>query len=81
MNYPETLAWLYAQLPMYQRVGAAGFKKGLGNTLALAEALAFARPAEALALYHVSFDRQAIWPDSEPGELLVEIFEPWLEPT
>jgi dihydrofolate synthase/folylpolyglutamate synthase len=39
MNYPETLAWLYAQLPMYQRVGAAGFKKGLGNTLALAEAL------------------------------------------
>lgn len=39
MNYPETLNWLYAQLPMYQRVGAAGFKKGLGNTLALAEAL------------------------------------------
>ncbi len=39
MTYPETLAWLYAQLPMYQRVGAAGFKKGLGNTQALAEAL------------------------------------------
>jgi dihydrofolate synthase/folylpolyglutamate synthase len=39
MDYPETLAWLYAQLPMYQRVGAAGFKKGLGNTEALAEAL------------------------------------------
>ncbi|NML64256.1 bifunctional folylpolyglutamate synthase/dihydrofolate synthase [Hymenobacter sp. RP-2-7] len=39
MNYSETLAWLYAQLPMYQRVGAAGFKKGLGNTEALAEAL------------------------------------------
>ena len=39
MTYPETLAWLYAQLPMFQRVGAAGFKKGLGNTLVLAEAL------------------------------------------
>ncbi|QKG52464.1 bifunctional folylpolyglutamate synthase/dihydrofolate synthase [Hymenobacter sp. BRD67] len=39
MNYQETLAWLYAQLPMYQRVGAAGFKKGLGNTEALAAAL------------------------------------------
>jgi dihydrofolate synthase/folylpolyglutamate synthase len=39
MTYSETLAWLYAQLPMYQRVGAAGFKKGLGNTEALAEAL------------------------------------------
>ena len=39
MTYSETLAYLYAQLPMYQRVGAAGFKKGLGNTLALAEAM------------------------------------------
>jgi len=39
MDYQETLAWLYAQLPMYQRVGAAGFKKGLGNTEALAAAL------------------------------------------
>ena len=39
MNYSETLAYLYEQLPMFQRVGAAGFKKGLGNTVALAEAL------------------------------------------
>ena len=39
MTYPETLAWLYAQLPMYQRVGAAGFKKGLGNTEALLAAM------------------------------------------
>ncbi|PJJ60391.1 bifunctional folylpolyglutamate synthase/dihydrofolate synthase [Hymenobacter chitinivorans] len=39
MTYPETLAYLYDQLPMFQRVGAAGFKAGLGNTLALAEAL------------------------------------------
>jgi dihydrofolate synthase/folylpolyglutamate synthase len=39
MTYSETLAYLYDQLPMFQRVGAAGFKKGLGNTLALAEAM------------------------------------------
>ncbi|MBH8557113.1 bifunctional folylpolyglutamate synthase/dihydrofolate synthase [Hymenobacter negativus] len=39
MTYQETLTYLYEQLPMFQRVGAAGFKKGLGNTLALAEAL------------------------------------------
>lgn len=38
VTYVETLAYLYEQLPMYQRVGAAGFKKGLGNTLSLAEA-------------------------------------------
>ncbi|OGX87022.1 bifunctional folylpolyglutamate synthase/dihydrofolate synthase [Hymenobacter glacialis] len=39
MTYQETLAYLYDQLPMFQRVGAAGYKKGLGNTLALAEAM------------------------------------------
>ena len=39
MTYAETLTYLYEQLPMFQRVGAAGYKKGLGNTLALAEAL------------------------------------------
>ncbi|UOQ51630.1 bifunctional folylpolyglutamate synthase/dihydrofolate synthase [Hymenobacter cellulosivorans] len=39
MNYAETLAYLYDQLPMFQRVGAAGFKAGLGNTLALAETM------------------------------------------
>ena len=35
MNYQETLAYLYNQLPMYQRVGSVAFKKDLTNTLAL----------------------------------------------
>lgn len=35
MNYNETLAFLYEQLPMYQRVGAAAFKKDLTNIKAL----------------------------------------------
>ena len=39
VTYSETLTYLYEQLPMFQRVGMAGFKKGLGNTLVLAEAL------------------------------------------
>ncbi|SHJ22045.1 dihydrofolate synthase / folylpolyglutamate synthase [Hymenobacter daecheongensis DSM 21074] len=39
MTYAETLAFLYDQLPMFQRVGMAGFKKGLGNTEALAAAM------------------------------------------
>ncbi|GAB2469186.1 folylpolyglutamate synthase [Hymenobacter qilianensis] len=39
MTYAETLAYLYEQLPMFQRVGAAGYKEGLGNTEVLAEAL------------------------------------------
>ncbi|MEO0007597.1 MAG: hypothetical protein RJA20_1793 [Bacteroidota bacterium] len=35
MTYTETLNYLYAQLPMFHRVGAAAFKKDLTNTLAL----------------------------------------------
>ncbi|OHX66244.1 bifunctional folylpolyglutamate synthase/dihydrofolate synthase [Flammeovirga pacifica] len=35
MNYQETLDFLYAQLPMYQRDGKSAFKKDLTNTLAL----------------------------------------------
>ncbi len=34
-RYQHTLDFLYAQLPMYHRVGAAAFKKDLTNTLAL----------------------------------------------
>lgn len=39
MNYEETLAWMFAQLPMYQRQGKTAFKKDLTNTLALAKEL------------------------------------------
>ncbi len=52
MNYEETLAYLYAQLPMYQRVGAAGFKKGLGNTEALMRALG--HPEQRFKSIHVA---------------------------
>ncbi|MFD2787311.1 bifunctional folylpolyglutamate synthase/dihydrofolate synthase [Hymenobacter rubripertinctus] len=38
MTYPQTLDFLYAQLPMFQRVGEAGYKPGLQRTEALAEA-------------------------------------------
>jgi len=40
MTYKETLAWMYAQLPMYQRVGKTAFKKDLTNSIAFAEELA-----------------------------------------
>ncbi len=43
------------------------------------EDLAFARPAARLPLYHVSFDPGTIWPDARfGGDIVVEIFEPWL---
>lgn len=39
MNYQETLDFLYSQLPMYQRIGKAAFKKDLKNTFALSQFL------------------------------------------
>lgn len=31
MNYEETLDWMFARLPMFQRQGAAAFRKDLTN--------------------------------------------------
>ena len=39
MNYQETLEWMYQQLPMYQRIGAAAYKADLNNTIALLDML------------------------------------------
>lgn len=39
MNYSETLAWMYSQLPMYQRIGAAAYKADLNNTIQLLDLL------------------------------------------
>ncbi|MEQ8581380.1 MAG: folylpolyglutamate synthase/dihydrofolate synthase family protein [Marinoscillum sp.] len=39
MDYQQALTYLYERLPMFQRVGAVAFKKDLGNTVRLLEAL------------------------------------------
>lgn len=52
MNYTETVAYLYAALPMFQRIGAAAFKKDLGNTQALCQALG--NPEKDLRFIHIA---------------------------
>lgn len=39
MTYRQTIDYLYAQLPMYSRIGAAAYKADLDNTVALCAAL------------------------------------------
>ena len=39
MTYQETLDWMFAQLPMYQKQGKTAFKKDLTNTIVLAKHL------------------------------------------
>lgn len=52
MNYRETLDYLYSQLPMYQRVGAAAYKPNLDNTIALCASLG--NPETKLNTIHIA---------------------------
>ena len=39
MTYRQTINYLYAQLPMFSRIGAAAYKADLDNTIALCDAI------------------------------------------
>jgi dihydrofolate synthase/folylpolyglutamate synthase len=39
MNYQQTIDYLFAQLPMYSRIGAAAYKADLNNTIALCNSI------------------------------------------
>ena len=52
MNYSETLDWLFTQLPMYQRIGAAAYKVDLSNTLKLTNYLN--EPQDSFKSVHVA---------------------------
>jgi dihydrofolate synthase/folylpolyglutamate synthase len=52
LDYQETLEYLFAQLPMFQRIGAAAYNKDLANTIALCDALG--RPQDRLQFVHVA---------------------------
>ena len=39
MTYQQTIDYLYTQLPMYSRIGAAAYKEDLHNTIALCNAI------------------------------------------
>lgn len=51
LNYQETLDFLYKQLPMFSRIGAAAYKKDLTNTLALCQE--FGNPQTKFTSIHI----------------------------
>jgi dihydrofolate synthase/folylpolyglutamate synthase len=52
MTYPETVEWMFAQLPMYQLQGASAYKKDLTNTVLLVDYLG--NPERTLQCIHVA---------------------------
>lgn len=77
-DWPETQGPAHIRTPHYVRGLRGRIVRRLG-AFANPEDLAFGRPAELKALYHVALDRVTIWPGADPGDLLLEIFEHWLE--
>ena len=52
MTYQECLAYLYKQLPIYQRIGKAAYKADLSNTIALLKMLG--NPENGFKAIHVA---------------------------
>ena len=79
-DWPETRGPVHIRTPHYLR-GMDGVVVRQLGAFPNPEDLAFARPAATRPLYHVAFAQPAVWQEGSNGdELLVEIFEHWLEP-
>lgn len=52
MNYAQTLDYLFSQLPMFHRIGAAAYKPGLDNIYALCAAIG--NPQQQLKYVHIA---------------------------
>src|SRR3954465_15525250 len=52
MNYQQTVAYLYHQLPLFSRLGAAAIKKDLTNTIRICEALG--NPQQQFKTVHIA---------------------------
>lgn len=52
MNYRETLHYLYTNLPMFSRTGAAAYKKDITNTILLCESIG--NPQDKIKTIHVA---------------------------
>ena len=76
--WPERDGPVHIRTPHYLRGRPGTVVRHLG-AFRNPEDLAFARPAPTLALYHVAFEPRSIWPDAGGDEIVVELYEHWLE--
>ena len=78
--WPERDGPCHIRTPHYVRGQTGRVVRALG-TYPNPEDLAFRRPAPLLPLYHVAFAPASIWPDATyDGEILIELYGPWLVP-
>lgn len=77
--WPEAEGPAHVRTPHYVRGQKGTVLRHLGD-FPSPEDIAFGRPPARRALYHVSFPLRQLWPDASGDELVVEIYDHWLEP-
>ena len=77
--WPEADGPVHIRTPHYVRGRRGTVMRQLG-AFPNPEDIAFNRPAPVLRLYHVAFPAQDLWEGAGGDDILVEIFEHWLEP-
>jgi nitrile hydratase len=79
-DWPEARGPVHVRTPHYVRGRNGIVVRHLGD-FDNPEDLAFGRPAARLPLYHVLFAQAELWLEAAgtSGDVLVELFEPWLE--
>ncbi len=78
-DWPETRGSAHIRTPHYLRGRKGQVLRRLGD-YPNPEDLAFARPADRRTLYHVTFPIKELWPEAlADDEVLVEVYEHWLE--
>jgi nitrile hydratase subunit beta len=79
-DWPETRGPTHIRTPHYVRGRSGRVMRMLGSFPNPTD-LAFNREAPIRVLYHVAFPQRPIWHDDHADdEIVVEIFEHWLEP-
>ena len=78
--WPERYGIVHQRTPHYLRGHEGRVVRRLG-AFPNPENLAFGGPAPVVPLYHVAFEAAVLWPEATAGgDLLVEVYEHWLEP-
>jgi nitrile hydratase len=77
-DWPEARGPAHIRTPHYLRGRRGEIVRRLG-AFPNPENLAFRRPAEPRDLYHVRFALPDLWPEAGRDELIVELYEHWLE--
>jgi nitrile hydratase len=78
-DWPEAAGPVHIRTPHYVRGKRGILLRELG-AFPNPEDIAFARPAPEKRLFHVAFSLPDLFPDATGDELVVEIYEHWLEP-